>query len=362
MRSRKFSWKKFIVGVAVLIVILTFALPPLILSNLNRYLAHFSPGYWAHIDSLELHPWRAAYQFGGLTLKAKKDGFVIVKVENIDVSLAWREILKLKVRTDIRADGVEMFVDKHIYDLAKTGGRDDAENFSGSKKDALKAKNKLFPVDVTRLSVHRSSFAFADKMGLPLDDQLRLTEIDATITRLLPESANQASRIWASGLFMGSAKIKVAATAYLKAQPMEWDADIELRAFDLTKSNGFLQRVGPLSFNSGRLDFFAELKSENGAIEGYAKPFLSRVDIVGNKKDFLGVKHFFVEVFAALADVIFESSKSETVSTKIPITQKPGGAIEMDRGKALAGLFRHAFQKEYTPKIEDSITLTKETK
>jgi len=343
------------------IVIAWIAAPPIILSRLNKYLANFSPGFSAHIDSLELHPWRAAYRFGGLTVTAKKDNVTFVKAEDIDVSLAWRQLLRGKINTDIDVDHVEVHVDKHLYELGKSGGRDEPGqgNFEASKEDAKKAKDKLFPLQVTRLQLRRSSFYFADKMGLPVEGQLRLTEIEGVVTDLIPETPDEPSHIWASGLFMGEAKIKLAATAYLGEDPKEWDLDLELRHFDLKKGNTFLKRVGPLTFNNGFLDLFAEMKSEKGKMEGYVKPFLSQIDIVGNRKDFMSVKHFFVETFSSLLELIFISTKTETISTKIPITQDASG-VHADTKAALAGVFRHAFTKEYTPQIEDSVTLTKE--
>src|ERR1035438_9047953 len=65
-------------------------LPTLILNKANSTLAKI-PGYYGHIDGVDIHLWRGAYSIEGLEL-LKKDGDVpvpFVRVESIDFSLAW---------------------------------------------------------------------------------------------------------------------------------------------------------------------------------------------------------------------------------------------------------------------------------
>jgi len=345
--------KKILIGFAVVILAIHFVLPPIVLNRLNAYLAEFSPVYHIHIEDIDMNILRMAYGFDDVTIKTKENNNKFATVKNIDVSLAWTELLQGRVLTNVKVGGASIYLDFKVLNSAKRGPEG---NYKAIKGEAMDVKEALFPVDVEQVSIQNSEVAFADIDDLPLEKQARITDFSATLTHITPASPGDDSRFWASGIFMKSAKLNAAGILYLKTEPMEWDIDLELRTFALDTANSIFQRYGPLTFRKGVADIFAEIKYEKGQINGYVKPFLSNVDIVGNKTDFSTFKHFLIEIVASLGELVFESGKSETISTKILLSGNKSN-VTVDRKKAVAGLFRHAFRKEYTPQVEDSIHL-----
>jgi hypothetical protein len=127
-----------------------------------------------------------------------------------------------------------------------------------------------------------------------------------------------------------------------------------VRGFDLKQANPLVYQFVPLTFTSGTLDLFAEVKSQNGRLKGYVKPFIKKMHVVGNKKDFQGVKHFLVEVATAVGNAILRRSKDDSVAAKIEF-YSDGGKIKVKTEKAMATAVAHGFGQPLTESLEDLV-------
>lgn len=346
--------RRALVGLVILLVVLRIVAPFVILTQLNDKLAQFSPIYRIHIDDLSLGILRGAYRIEGLTGDLKKNNQNFLKIDMIDVSVAWRELIRGHILTDVVIDGPEFILMK---DLTETAAGDPKE----SKKAGEKAGSTLFPVRVERLDVHNGSFEYSELKWLPPGQRLRVTSIDGRVSNLTPSEALPFALMNFHGTILDSAAIKVIGRADTLRKPLAWETDIELREFDLVKANPMLLRLLPFSFTAGKLDLYSELRSENGRLEGYAKPFLKKVRVLPRNGEYKGIKHFFFEIGGALGNVLLRNSDEKSLAAKIPFIYE-NGEFKLEKATTLATLFEHGFEGGIPAGIEDNLNLKEPAK
>lgn len=339
--------KKFIIPVAIFafLVLVRIIIQPIIHKELNKFLATFSPSYKFYVGDLDISLLRGSYSFDAVTGTLKNNGLDFFKAQSIDVSIAWREILKGKILTDIALTGADFI---YVKDLGKTADK------KTDAKDAKEAKDKLFPVKVERLDISDSNITFKDFPNLNDDKGLKVSGIQGRVTNLTPDKKFPLSFFNVTATMQGSSVLKTGGQLNLLAQPAEWSVDSELQGFDLKSANAFLRDKLPLTFTKGKLDLYAEAQSEHGKIEGYVKPFMKDLDIM-KSENYKGVKHFGIEILTAIGNLLLRTSDSHTVATKIPFSYD--GAFKVDSGEAVSGAIKHGYDQKLSPGIEDKFEL-----
>ncbi len=353
--AKGFLKSKLFWFVVIFVLMVRFFAPLIVLRELNKYLADFSPVYSGHVDSLGISFFRGAYQFRGFELRLKgsdqkNDRFVFGKV--IDVSLAWREIFKGRVTTDIEVDRTEIILTQNVMNAFAKAPKE-------IKKDTREAADKLFPVRLERLDVKDSSFEFAELVSIPEASRWRITGIEGRASNVTPTEGAPLTFVTIKGALFGDAEIKVVAQVNQQIDPLAWDLDAELRNFGLSEANGWLKRKLPVTFTSGRLDLFAEARSLKGGMEGYVKPFFKNADVVANREAFVGLKHFGIEVSLATANLILRSSQEKTMATKIKFAYE-NGEFKLNSAQAVSEAFKNGFRDPLPEGIDDEISLSKE--
>ncbi|CAN5653646.1 DUF748 domain-containing protein [soil metagenome] len=347
-----FRSKKLWIIVGLLIVI-RFVAPIFILKELNSYLAGFSPTYGGHVESLGISLFRGAYQFDGLELRLKdktKDQFFYASV--VDVSVAWRELIKAKVTTDVEIEGARVVLTANVLEAFKAAPKQSTKN----TKDAA---GKLFPVRVERLDLRNSSFEFAELISIPDAKRWRISRLDGRISNVTPTEGVPLMFITLTGALFDTAKVTLVGQVNTKIEPLAWDADLEMRNFELKESNDWLKRKMPLTFTSGKLDLFAEARSGPNGVEGYIKPFLKKADIVATNESFVGLKHFGIEVTVATINLILRTSAQKTLATKVLFAYE-NGEFKVNSAKAISDAFKNGFGDPIPEGIDDELTILKQ--
>lgn len=343
----KFKEKKVWVPTTIIavLVVIRVILPSLLLVKVNGFLAEFSPTYKFHIKDLDLSIIRGAYRFEGITGTLKKDKRVFATATSVEVSIAWRELFKGRVLTDVEIDTLDFTYLKELTDVAK---KDDT-------KDAQEAKDALFPVRVERLDLRESSITLEELPSLEEGKRLQATSINGRISNLTPEEKFPISFYNLRATLLGESVFKVAGHLNMVKKPLAWDVDSEVKGFNIPQLNYYLKRNLPVTFTKGKLDLYLEAKSENGKIDGYAKPFIKDLDVMANKEKFQGPKHWFMEVLTALGNLILRTSDTKTVATKIPFSFDK--TFKMETGEALSKAIENGFQQKLSPGIEDQFDI-----
>jgi len=335
-------WLGVFIFVALVVVVRATA-PGLILRKLNATLATKSPVYSAHIEDIDLALWRMAYGFENIEVKLKKQDKVFLRVKNVDISLAWRELLNLLVVVDIDVEQADLIVDPDLIASAKGGPKPTAE-------DASKARAAVVPFRIERVRLFNSSVAVKDIPDLPLDQAFRITGVNAGLTNLVPSNKNPDTEFLAQAMVMDKAPLNAEGDAQLMAKPIRWEVDAELKGFELVTMNAMLARLVPLSFDKGVMDVYAVVKAEGDQIKGSVKPFIDDVEFVGDKRDFQGVKHGAFDVLSAIAAFALENREENSVATQIDFTWSQG-KFDVDVAKAIKQSLRHRFREPLSKKL-----------
>lgn len=341
-RSRKILF--LLSALLVVGLCIRLAAPGIILRQLNSRLANFSPHYSIHISDLDFALWRMAYNFENIEFRQKRLDRAFLEIRDVDVSLAWRELLQLNFVADIDVDQARLSMDPEIIKFM-------TQTKKSSATEAKQAGRSLVPFRIERFRIFNSSLSLKDLPQIPFEQSLRLTGLNASLTNLIPSKADPRTDFEAKGKMMDSAPFKADGQADLLAKPLRWSVDGELKNFDLRALNTLLMRVLPLSFEKGQLDLYSEIKSEKGEIRGSVRPFADHVELVGDRKDFKNLKHGTIEVLAAIATTVLENSKDGTLATQIDFTVK-NGKFQMDTAKAIEQSLRHGFGEALPRRIE----------
>lgn len=334
--------KKFIVPVSLLMVLLVvrMVLPSIILQRTNHFLAEASPVVDVHCEDLDLSFFRGAIQLEGITASMKKDGKKILVVDEVEASIAWRELFRGRFLAEVDIEGVEAFFRKNLLDeLKKT-----------AKKEPTDPGKKIIDAHLASVDVKNMKVVLEDYPGFG-EGPLVIKDITTRVSNVTPTEKNSYAFINFEGELEGVSKIKASGSVNLNVNPVEWDIDGEMRGFDLTVLNDLMKGKIPLTVTRGNLSVYAEARSEEGQIEGYIKPFMKNMDVIKQDEDFKGPKHVLFEIGSALGNLVLRNSDAKTFATRIPFEFDK--KLKIDTGEALEKAIQHGFEEKLQPGIEN---------
>lgn len=351
MNKNWYRRKIFLIPLAILLLLvaLRITLQPIVHKNLNAFLKDFSPTLSFHIGDLDLDFFRGAYAFRDVTGTVKGKSNPFLQIEDVDVSVAWRELLKGRVLTDIEIIRADFSYTRELQDSLK--------KLASEKKNATEAKDKLFPVEIEKVELKDGQVTLDDYPSLKENEKFSITAINGLIKNLTPKEDNPFSDFFLTAGFPGETKAKTTGRLSLLASPMEWNLDTELMGFDLTAANTFLRRKVPLTFTRGKLDIFAEAKSEDGITKGYVKPFVQNLDVIKSEENFKGAKHWLIEAFTALGNLFLRARDTKTVATIVPFTMSKAKGFKVDSEEAIGQAIEHGFDKKLQRGFENKYDL-----
>lgn len=340
LKKKKFTIPALIIA---LLVVFRIVLPSILLHQANKYLSEFSPTYYLHMEDLDISIIRGAYRFEEVIGKLKGDDKTFLSIKSVDVSIAWREVFRGRIVTDIVTDNLDFLF---LKDMSK---------LSNPKSEAQDVKETLFPVSVESLELHRAQIVFEEYPSLDESSRLKIENISGEINNLTPTKNQQVSAFNLSGSLQGSSQTNFIGELNMFVKPLLWDVDVELKDFDLTKLNPVLIRKLPLTFTKGKLDLYAEAKNDNQIIKGYVKPFIKDIDVVANKEHFKGIKHFGIEILTALGNLILRNSTNKTVATYVDFTYDK--TFNTNTSQAISKAIENGFSKKLPPGLENKYHL-----
>jgi hypothetical protein len=345
------TYRYWLVGFLALVLIARAILPGILLKNLNHYLANFSPLYEMHIEQLHLHIFRMAYSFDDLTGALKKkqpDAFLAI--HQVDVSLAWRELIKGRVIADVMLNRLNIQVTTDtINALAGVG-------VTQAKQDAKNVKDATIPFDLERVHCKNCRLEFSDVGGLPPEQNFFIDPVDVIANNLTPTDPQALSMFTAIGSVQGTANLKLVAEARLNHTPLEWSMNAELKNFDLKKINPISRRTVPLTFKEGTLTLYAAAQSENGEMKGYVKPFLKNLVLIGDRGDFKNVSQFLFEIAGTIGNFFLKNSKTHELATKVSF-KTVNGKMVVDTGKAISLAIKNGFGSSLPQSLDETLDL-----
>ena len=349
------KWKFILAAFLLVLIVARIMAPRLVLKQMNAYLGNFSPLYALHIDDLGLSFYRMAYTFDHVEGKLKekqtgKDRSKFLDIGKVDISLAWRELFRLKFVTDVEMTHVDFKVTTNSINALSGQG-------AQVKQDAKSVKDKTVPFDLESLHIDDSTFVFSNMEGLPPEEDFRLTHVELLANNLTPRNKGGIAIFTALGDVQDTAKIKAVGQLRPNSSPTDWSVNVELKNFTLAKLNPISRRMIPLTFKSGTLSLYAAAQSVNGKLLGYVKPFLKDVVFIGDKGDFKNVSQFLVELGSTLGNWFLKNGKNHSLDTKIAFKTGLDGKTHVDTSKALKVAVDNGFGDALPQKIDETLDL-----
>lgn len=341
--------KKFIipVGIIVFLVAVRIVMQPILLGQINKKLADLSPDLEGHVDGLDIGIIRGVFGLDGLTMKLRKADNNFLEVKDVDLSLAWREVFKGNIMADAAVDGVNFTFDERLPGAFKR---------MVPKDDPAEPEKRPLPIRISRIDWKNVNVVYPSDKAYTNEGPFKVTDIEGRMTNVLASSETPRSFFHVKGNGSGDSSFKAVGSVNLLADPAEWDMDAQMQGFSLVSMNRFLLNKVPMTFKKGTFDMYTEVKSEEGKIRGYVKPFMTDLEFIRNDEKFKGAKHWLVEVAGAVGNWVMEAKRSKTVATKVPFSFD-GKNFSIDSSKAISDVIEHGFDQELSPGVDGSMTM-----
>jgi hypothetical protein len=353
--GRSHGWTRsraVLIAVAVVIVLLAaarIALPHVLREAVNRRLERI-PDYTGRVDDIDVGLWRGAYRLRGLEI-VKRNGQVrepFFSARDIDFSLAWRELFRGKVVSEIYADGVRLNFVK--------GADADASQLAADRR-WQSVINDLFPIDITLLKITDGELRFVNTASTPrVDVRVAHAIVLATGLRNGPSNPGETfpAFIAAEGDSIGGGKLKIVVHAEpLAAQP-HFYLKLQLEDVSLPALNDFLRAYGGVDVSAGKFKAYVEVAASGGRYKGYFKPFFEHIDFTDLPGEH---KPLHLEIWEGLVRIvakIFRNSSRDSVATQIPFSGEIG-RLDTGSWETFVNLMRHAFVRALPEKLDSSV-------
>lgn len=313
-----YIWSAFI----VLIILLRLAAPSLILWQVNSQLDKFSPTYTAHAEDLDLSFLRMNFIFKDIQAKLKSSSHSFASAQKVEISLSWRDLLKMQIATDVIIDQLKVDLDKKLFALMK-------ENTSGNFQFH-------FPVTLKKLQLHQSEIEISKFENFKIDKTLRVVDVEAEILNLISMSPEQDAKIQLTAHLPGGAPLRAHAMINLKANPLDWNLNFHISNFHLNLINGFLIDTGGVTVKNGILEAYSEMQQAKGHMKGSIKVYVKNLKMMGDSRDFeKGGSQFFREILIAIGAWILKNRDSNFIATQVDFKMNRHGQFKIDEAKIL---------------------------
>jgi len=347
-RRRKIHILLIIVGV---LIICRIILPYVLLHYANKRLANM-PGYYGHVDDLDLSLYRGAYKLKNLYLD-KLDSSTNVRtkffnVKLIDLSLEWAALFHGRLVGKVDLETPTLLITKDKTDASKVV--QDTSNFRTLFKSFM-------PLKVNRLVVNHGNIHYLDSGSVPRVD-IFMTETYVLADNLsnVSDSSKLPSIIHSSADMSGGIMHFDMRLNPLSADPL-FEMKAKLENADITRFNDFFLAYGSFDIHKGNFGLYTEFSAADGKFIGYVKPVIKDLDVVGPEAHKHGLLHLLWEDMVGAAGILLRNHPHDQIATKIPIEGTFKKLDNIDTWSAIAILLRNAFIQALIPSIDNEISI-----
>lgn len=354
-RSRplhKRNWVYVVFFVLLFLLVLRMVLPSLMVAVANARLKKESPNFSFHISDIDLAILKGKYTIEGITGRIKPSGQKFMSISSVNVDLPWKDIFNGKIVADVFVNRMNLTASETLVRKAKVEGERIEQMMSEKKKETKEEKES--PVNVKVFKLSDSNITIQDLLSFKGKDTRTISNINVLASNLTPTDKNPITNFVMTADVFGPAPLKVGGVATLKTEPPQWDVNSELKKFDLTTMNPFVRDKMKAYIHKGKMDLYAEAKSQMGKIEGYLKPFVSKfkMDTPKGGCDFKGSA---AKTGGNLVKILLTDSEAKTLATRFPFTFDKKMHYEVIPPLELA--VEHKIKQNIQPGIENKIDL-----
>ncbi len=341
-----------VITVAVIVLVLVaarIALPFVVRNQINGRLASI-PGYAGNVERVGIHLWRGAYSLHGVAIY-REDGKVrhpFLLAKDIDFSIAWRELWRGQIVSDILVDGGQLtFVKGPTEDTSTT---DADRRWQAVIQD-------IFPVDITHFEMKDGAIRYVDDTRQPKVDVF-VTKLHVIATGLRNRAGGTAgdlpAQIMATGDTLGAGKLHLQLAAEPLAEQPHFELNFKIDGVNLPALNDSLKAYANVDVGRGVFRLAGEMAGRDGGFQGYVKPFFEDLDFTNIEDKSKGIGERLWEKMVAGVAWLVKNKQRDQVATRIPF-QGRFGDPQIGMWRTIANLFRHGFIQAFNPTVEGSI-------
>jgi hypothetical protein len=335
--------------VAAVLIAARLALPYYVKHQVNERLGSI-PGYAGAVQDVGIALFRGAYSLSGVAIY-KVDGASrqpFVSARHIDFSVAWRELFRGKVVSDIHANDFELnFVAAATEDASQ---KDIDRRWQEVVED-------LFPLEITHLELSNGTVRYKDLNREPhVDIFVRDMQLVATGLRNRAEERGTEfpAEITLQGDTLGGGRLNLFMAAEPLAPQPHFHLSAKVEGVNLPDLNESLKAIANVDVGRGTFQMAAEMAGKDGGFQGYIKPFFEDLDfnnLEDRKKNVFS--RVWENVVGGLAWLV-KNKPRDQVGTRIPF-QGRFGDPEVGLWATVTNLFRHGFVRAFNPTVEGSL-------
>jgi hypothetical protein len=338
-----------IVVVVAVLVAARIALPHVVKRQVNQRLQSI-PGYTGQVEDVGIALWRGAYSLEGVEI-FRVTGEVrepFVRARDIDFSVAWRELFRGKIVSDIHIDGGE---------VTFVAGPTEEESQKDVDRRWQEVIKDLFPLEITHFEMTNGMVRYQDTKREPkVDLFVKNLNVVATGLKNRPSETGEEfpALITASGDSLGGGKLSLQIKAEPLAEQPHFHLSAKVDGVNLPDLNESLKAYANVDVGRGTFQMAAEMAGKDGGFQGYVKPFFEDLDFNNLEDRKKGVfSRLWENVVQGLAWLV-KNKPRDQVATRIPF-QGRFGDPQVGLWATISNLFRHGFVRAFNPTIEGSV-------
>jgi hypothetical protein len=335
--------------IVVLVIAARVALPYVVKNQVNERLASI-PGYSGMVGDVGIALLRGAYALRDVAIYkvdgAAREPFFMAK--DIDFSVAWRDLFRGKIVSDIYAEDVE---------LNFVGAGTPTESQKDIDRRWQEVVQDLFPLEITHFEVNNGTIRYKDLTREPHVDLFvrDMTLVATGLQNRRDESDKDfPAEIRLEGDTLGGGKLNLFVAAEPLAEQPHFHLSAKVDNVNLPDLNESLKAYANVDVGKGTFQLAAEMAAKDGGFQGYVKPFFEDLDF-NNLED--KKKNVFTRVWenvvGGLAWLVKNKSRDQ-VGTRIPFEGRFGDP-KVGLWATISNLFRHGFVRAFNPTIEGSL-------
>jgi hypothetical protein len=333
------------------LICIRIILPYVILHFANKNLASI-PGYYGHIEDIDLALIRGAYRIDSIylnkldTITNKQTKFFSASA--IDLSIEWRALFHGSIVGEL------IFEQPNLRFTREKVEPKDVEKDSSDFKDL---KEDFMPLQVNRFEILNGDVRYLDETSNPKVD-IWMTNMHAVATnlrnsydssKLLPAKVIARADVY-EGEFTFSLNINPLAT-----QPT-FDLNAELKNTNLVLLNDFFKAYAKIDVNKGKFGMYTEVAAKEGGFKGYVKPIIKDLDVVGHEDRQDNIFRKMWEGLVGLVGEVFKNQPKDQVATKIPFEGRLDNP-DTDIWVTIVNVLQNAFIQAIQPSIDSEINI-----
>ena len=347
MTKKPFYKRKryIILGIIILaLIILRLMLPMLVKKYVNKSLSTI-PGYYGHVEDIDISLWRGAYVIDKLYLN-KTDGASQVPFINLaktDISVQWKSLFKGNIVSEITLTKPEII---YVFE-------DHEADAEAELDDWTKVLTDLVPISINRLEITNGKMAFVQIVPDPTID-LHIHSLNATATNLqnvIDKDVKLPSKFKLTGKSIGNGNLDVEGKLNLLKAIPDMDISLSLEDAEITAFNDLLNEYAKLDFEKGSLSVYSEVAIADGYLKSYVKPLLKDSKLIGPEDGFF---EKIWEGFVGFFKFVLKNQETDNVATKIPIEGDLNDS-SVDTWTSVFNLFKNAWFEAFKGETDDNI-------